>query len=201
MKDLNEDFVKDMPGEKEQSPIITSVGKESPYDPLRGGDENPEVIERDPEMKISEHITYREATESFTAERLDVKNEPTDEQLEVMKVTAKKVFEPVRRFWKVPIWITSFFRTAEVNAGIPGSKGSQHMDGEAIDMDAQVYGHISNRQIFEYIRDNCIFDQLIWEEGTDEEPAWVHVSYRAGNNGMEVLRKTRKKGKVKYVRL
>lgn len=164
-------------------------------------DKKQETQERDQEMKISEHITYREATQSETAEKLGVKNDPTDEILEVMKVTAAKVFEPVRKFWKYPISVTSFFRSEEVNIGLKGAKTSQHMKGEAMDLDAQVYGGVSNRKIFEYIRDNMTFDQLIWEEGNDDEPAWVHVSYKANANRMEVLRKYSKKGKVKYVRL
>lgn len=156
--------------------------------------------EKKPE-NISDHITYQEATESETADQLGVKNDPPEEILQVMKVTAAKVFEPLRRFWRCPIWVSSFYRSAEVNRALKGAKNSQHMSGEAMDIDAQVYGMISNRQVFEYLRDNCMFDQLIWEEGTDDEPAWVHVSYKADHNRMEVLRKIRVKGKAKYVRL
>jgi hypothetical protein len=154
-----------------------------------------EVIpDRDPEMQISEHISYREATESETADKLGVKNDPPDEILEVMKVTAAKMFEPLRRFWKCMIAITSFYRSPEVNAAlskdktVKASKNSQHMSGEAMDIDAQVYGNISNRQVFEYLRDNTIFDQLIWERGDDNEPDWVHVSYKQGANRMQVRR-------------
>lgn len=158
-------------------------------------------------VRISEHISYEEATESATAERLGIKNEPSDEILQVMAVTARKVFEPVRRFWKCPIWVASFFRCEEVNEelsrdpAVRASVKSQHILGEAIDIDAQVYGNISNRQVFEFIRDNTSFDQLIWEEGNDKEPDWVHVSYRANANRMEVLRKYKVKGRVKYKRL
>jgi hypothetical protein len=155
----------------------------------------------DPGVKISDHITYGEATESATAERLGIENNPSDEILGVMKMTARKVFEPVRRFWKTRIWVSSFFRTPEVNEALGGSEMSQHTTGEAIDMDAQVYGVISNRQIFEYIRDNLTFDQLIWEEGNDNEPGWVHASYRANANRMQVLRKIVKKGKAIYISL
>lgn len=151
----------------------------------------------DRETKISEHISYKEATGSETADELELDNTPTEEILEVMKVTAAKVFEPLRRFWKCPIFISSFYRSVEVNAvlvkdkKIRASKNSQHVNGEAMDIDAQVFGNISNRQVFEYLRDNCIFDQLVWEQGNDNEPEWVHVSYRAGANRMQVFRKRR----------
>jgi hypothetical protein len=157
----------------------------------------------DPRVQISDHITYKEATESETAEKLGIDNTPSDEILGVMKITALKVFEPIRRFWKCPIWISSFFRCPEVNEALgksplKASKNSQHMAGEAMDIDAQVLGNITNRQVFEYIRDNCRFDQLIWEEGDDNEPEWVHVSYKANANRMMVLRKYKIKGKISY---
>jgi hypothetical protein len=155
----------------------------------------------DLKVKISDHISYEEATESATAEKWGFENTPSDEVLEVMAVTAAKVFEPLRRFWKTPIWLSSFYRCPEVNKALKGAKDSQHMAGEAIDIDAQVYGVISNRQVFEYIRDNNTFDQLIWEEGDNNEPGWVHVSYRQNANRMEVLRKYNVKGKIKYVKL
>lgn len=161
-------------------------------------------VMEDLRVKISEHITYVEATESETAEKLGIDNTPSDEILAVMAVTAKKVFEPLRRFWKYPIWIDSFFRCPEVNEAlvkdkiVKASVKSQHMTGEAMDLNAQVLGYITNRQIFEYIRDNTSFDQLIWEEGDDNEPAWVHVSYRANANRMQKLRKFRVKNKIWY---
>lgn len=153
------------------------------------------------QLRISDHISYQEATESETAERLEINNEPSEEILEVMKVTARKLFEPVRRFWKTAIWISSFYRCPEVNEALGGAKDSQHCSGEAFDMDAHVYGVISNRQIFEYLRDNVTFDQLIWEQGTEEEPEWIHVSYRANANRMQVFRSVRNGKKVKYIRL
>ncbi len=57
--------------------------------------------EMEAKEKISEHITYEEATESQTAEDLGIDNTPSDEIIEVMKLTARKVFEPVRRFYQI----------------------------------------------------------------------------------------------------
>lgn len=155
--------------------------------------------------QISEHISYEEATRSHIAEKLGIDNTPPEEIVEVMKVTAAKIFEPLRRFWKTRIYVSRFYSAPAVQAFLTkqsqASAKSQHPLGEAMDLDAHVYGMISNRQIFEYIRDNCIFDQLIWEEGDSDEPAWVHVSYCASGNRMEVLRSIRNKKKVRYVRL
>ena len=158
--------------------------------------------------KISQHVPLWEAMGSSTAERLGIDNTPPDEIKEVMKVTANAVFEPVRNHFGVPIAITSFFRCEKLNAAlsknpkVQASKKSQHRLGEAMDIDAHPYGRVTNRQIFDYICENLEFDQLIWEEGTDEEPEWVHVSYvtpsEKRKNRKQVLRKFRKDGKTWY---
>ena len=124
--------------------------------------------------KISEHISYKEATVSPTSERLGIANTPDDATLKRMKLVAEKCFEPIRKWYGKPITITSFYRSAELNKAIGGSsKTSQHMVGEAIDFDANK----DNKTLFAWIRKNLEFDQLIWEYGDDNEPAWIHISY------------------------
>ena len=61
------------------------------------------------------------------------------------------------------------------------------MKGQALDLDADVYGRVTNAEIFKFIRDNLDFDQLIWEYGTDDNPSWVHVSFVEGKNRGRVL--------------
>ena len=139
-------------------------------------------------MDISPHISYEEATYSDTAKRLGIDNIPNFEQLCKMVIVATKVFEPLRNYFGVPIHISSFFRTIELNKAIGGSKTSQHVLGEAIDIDADKYGKITNKQIFNFIKDNLEFDQLIWEFGTNDEPNWVHVSFKEGKNRHQVLK-------------
>lgn len=126
-------------------------------------------------MRISKHISYREAT--FTQTRLD--NVPNDVQLEAMKTIANRVFEPLRQaMGGVPIFISSFYRSEAVNKKIGGSKNSQHTFGEAMDLDADIFGGITNKDIFNYIKDNLEFDQLIAEDVKEDGTiGWVHVSY------------------------
>lgn len=126
-------------------------------------------------MRISKNISYKEAT--FTQTRLD--NVPNDVQLEAMKTIANRVFEPLRQaMGDVPIFISSFFRSKEVNEKIGGSKNSQHTFGEAQDLDADILGKITNKDIFNYIKDNLEFDQLIAEDVKEDGTiGWVHVSY------------------------
>lgn len=150
-------------------------------------------------IDISDHVTYKEATKSNTALKNGIDNTPNTTQLNAMRRVAKNVFDPMRKHFNVKIGVSSFFRSKELNKKIGGASKSDHMDGEAMDIDADIYGGVTNRQIFDYIKDNLEFDKLIWEFGSDEEPAWVHVSYVEGNNRKMVMQAIRKDGKTSYV--
>jgi hypothetical protein len=125
---------------------------------------------------ISEHVTYKEGVYSNTATRLGLKNEPTEAHLSNMELLSEKVFEPLRMHVNGPIKINSFYRGPELNKAIGGSSKSQHCNGQAMDID-DTYGYMSNADMYEYIKKNLSFDQMIWEFGTDANPDWVHVSY------------------------
>ena len=90
------------------------------------------------------------------------------------------------------------FRCEELNSAIGGSSRSQHMEGRAMDLD-DTFGHKTNAEMFEYIRKNLSFDQLIWEFGDDNNPAWVHVSYISKDeNRGRVMRAEKINGKTQY---
>ncbi len=145
------------------------------------------------QRKISKHITYAEATKSWVAENYCKQNTPNGKELEAMQSVAERIFEPLREHFGCPIAVTSFFRQKTLNALVGGSSNSQHTKGEALDLDADIYGGLTNADIFHYIRSNLDFDQLIWEFGDDEKPAWVHVSYKKSGNRRQILR-SRKNG-------
>lgn len=147
------------------------------------------------DTNISEHITYAEATVSNKAKQLGISNTPNERELRAMKLLAEKVFEPLRKWYGKPIQVTSFFRSAKINKAIGGSATSQHSLGQAIDIDTVS----DNKKLFDYIKDNLPFDQLIWEYGTDANPDWIHVSYSEVRNRKQVLRATRNGGKTVYL--
>jgi hypothetical protein len=150
-------------------------------------------------MNLSYHLTLEEATKSATAIRKGIYNLPVDEHLAALVNTANKIFEPIRNHFNVPIGVSSGYRSKDLNEAIGGSKTSQHCKGEALDIDADMYGSITNKQIFDFIRDNLDFDQLIYEFGTDIEPNWVHVSIKQfGDQRKQILRASRVGGKVHY---
>ena len=148
--------------------------------------------------KISENITFKEATKSNTALRLNLNNIPDAYQITNMVGVAKNVFEPLREYVGGAIKINSMFRSEELNTAIGGSSRSQHIEGRALDLD-DIYGHKTNLQMFNYIKDNLSFDQLIYEFGDDNNPAWIHVSYvsKEENRG-RCLRAEKVNGRTSY---
>jgi hypothetical protein len=123
---------------------------------------------------------------------------PTPEHIENFKKLAENVFQPIREHFGVPIHISSGYRSYALNKAVGGSASSQHCSGEAIDIDMDGTS-ITNKQIFEFVRDNVNFDQMIWEFGTDANPDWVHVSYEStGKQRKQILKATKTASGTKY---
>jgi len=150
---------------------------------------------------ISAHLSLEECIKSTTASRLGINNMPPQSVINTLKIAAEKVFEPVRLHFGVPIFVSSAYRSPELNKAIGGSSTSQHMHGEAFDLDMDGKStKVTNAAIFHYIRDNLVFDQLIWEFGNDTNPDWVHVSYETtGAQRKQILKAKRVNGKTSYV--
>jgi D-alanyl-D-alanine dipeptidase len=149
-------------------------------------------------MQLSKHLSLAEVTRSDSAKRNGISNEPTPAHLENFKLLAEKVFEPIREHFKVPIHISSGYRSAALNKAIGGALSSQHCSGEAIDIDMDGTS-ITNKQIFDFIKQHLNFDQLIWEFGTNSNPDWVHVSYEStGKQRKQVLKAIKQGGKTVY---
>jgi|TARA_R100001129_G_scaffold108018_1_gene73995 hypothetical protein len=148
---------------------------------------------------ISKHISWHEGTYSRTGERRDLDNTPNEEQLKCMKEVAENLFEPLREWVGGPIKINSFFRGEPVNTAIGGSRKSQHMKGQAIDID-DTFRHKTNAEMYYYIKDNLDFDQMIWEFGDDKNPNWLHiswVSHRPNRKKLTIAKKVN--GRTKYI--
>ena len=148
---------------------------------------------------ISKYISYREGVYSRTATRLNINNEPNNQQMDNMSLIAEEVFEPLRMWVGGPIKINSFFRSPELNKAIGGSTKSQHCHGQAIDLD-DTFGRATNAEMFEFIKKHLDFDQMIWEFGNNDNPNWVHVSYVSEEkNRNRCLKAYKEKGKTKYM--
>ena len=142
-------------------------------------------------MNLSAHVTLAEFENSPTATTHGINNKMSESQIASAKLLCENVFEPLRIYLNTPIKINSGYRSAQLNKMIKGSLTSQHCKAEALDL------HIGAKG-FNFIKDKLEFDQLIWEFGNDEQPSWVHVSYKKGRNRKQVLKATKQNGKTKY---
>ena len=145
-------------------------------------------------MKITAHFDLSEFTRSESAKREGLDNTPTPEHLENIKILCEKVLEPIRaRFG--PINISSGYRGKMLNHFIGGAVNSDHCVGRAADIDMDDTGAgVTNTDIFNYIKDNLDYDQLINEHNY----SWVHVGYRLGANRKQTLDAVKEKGKTVY---
>ena len=143
-------------------------------------------------MRLSENFTLEELTATGTG----LSNVPPPDARAALKELVDNVLQPARDAIGLPVTVTSGYRSPAVNQAVGGASGSQHMRGEAADLQCA-----DNRRLFEAIRGGLLFDQLIWEHGTDESPAWVHVSYKTQGNRKEVLRTVDRDGVTVYARM
>ena len=151
-------------------------------------------------MKLSKYVSLAEVTRSDTAKRKGIDNSPTAEHLENLKVISEEVFDKVREYFGVPIFVSSGYRSAALNKAIGGSSTSDHNLGRALDLDQDGHGNgVRNIDVLNYIINNLEFDQCIAEfPRANGDPEWVHVGYRKGANRKQILVAYKEGGKTKY---
>lgn len=130
-----------------------------------------------------------ELVRSDRATRWGIANTPTLGAKANLAALAHNVLQPLRDAMGGPIKVTSGYRSPLLNRKTPGSSvTSQHSLGEAVDIVSA--GGFTNAAMFDFIRKNLPFDQMIWEYGDKKEPRWVHVSWRSTKRRGMVLRTT-----------
>ena len=128
------------------------------------------------------HFTIAELCRSTTADRLGINNRCHTEHVTNLTLLVNNVLDPLREWYGHPITINSGFRCPELNKAVRGSATSQHMTGEAADIDTG--DRQQNKLLFEHIRQHLPFDQLIDESNF----SWVHVSFKAKGYRAQVLK-------------
>ncbi len=136
--------------------------------------------------RLSEHFSLEEFTKSQSASRLRIDNTPPEDVIKNLTNLCIHVLEKVRLNYGRPVIVNSGYRSPALNKVIGGSRNSQHMSGQAADI--EVPG-IDNRFLFNWIKDNLQFDQLILEFYKPGIPdsGWVHVSWNSNTNRRQIL--------------
>lgn len=128
------------------------------------------------------YFTIDELCRSQTAVEKGISNTPTDDIIDSLSDLVENVLDPARERLGVRIVVNSGYRCLELNKAVKGAANSQHTKGEAADLTTG--NKAENKRLFEIIRDNLQFDQLI----NEHDFSWVHVSFRKGSNRKQLLK-------------
>jgi hypothetical protein len=124
------------------------------------------------------HFTLKELTVTGTG----MPNVPGSEEEKNLTNLVDKLLDPVREQWGKPIRVNSGFRSISVNSAVGGAATSQHLKGEAADINTG--SEEDNKKLFDMIAAGYTFDQLIDESNF----TWLHVSLkRNGVNRRQIL--------------
>ena len=151
-------------------------------------------------MKLSKNFSLSEMTKSQTAIRMGLANNPSEAQVENLRILCERVLQPVRDHFGKVVTVSSGYRDIVLSRKLGSSDKSQHCKGQAADV--EIFS-IPNNELSDWIKENLMFDQLILEyfninEGVNS--GWVHVSYNPtiSLNRKEYLMAIKKNGKTEY---
>ena len=127
-------------------------------------------------MQLSKNFSLAEMTKSQTATRMGMDNNPSEDEVENLRLLCERVLQPVRDHFNHVVSISSGYRSPQLCQAIGSSMDSQHAKGMAADF--EIYG-TPNNEIFNWIKGNLLYDQMILEFWNEDEPnsGWLHVSY------------------------
>jgi hypothetical protein len=139
---------------------------------------------------LSSNFSLKELTQSQTALRNGIDNEPNNAQIYNLKLLCGEILQPLRDYYEAPIKITSGFRSAELCEKIGSSKSSQNTCNSGAAVDFEIPGY-DNKEVASHIKNNFDFDQLILEyyDESDINSGWIHCSYKSGEGRKESLTK------------
>lgn len=125
-------------------------------------------------IRLSQNFYLSEFTKSQTALRLGINNTPNQTVINNLRLLCEKVLQPIRDHWKMPVVISSGYRSPAVNKAVGGAVRSQHLTGQAADFEIP---SIDNYTLAKWIEQYLNYDQLILEFYTGGNSGWIHVGY------------------------
>lgn len=146
---------------------------------------------------MGQGLTANFTLAELTKTRFDLDNTPSTQVVENLRTLCEKVLQPLRDAVG-PVTVTSGYRSKLVNEAANGARNSDHLYGYAADLQSPDGDH---RKIYDWLKSNAMFTQLIYEFGNDKQPQWVHVSYNPKDLKREILRARNVGKRVTYSRL
>lgn len=161
--------------------------------------------------QLSKNFTLAEMIEAGSARRLGLDDQfhPSNDIIVNLTKLCCNVLQPLKNHFvakypgkQVFIHIDSGYRSPRVNKAVGGAKNSDHLYGYASDTVLIVDGQRRNQELFDAVLELKLpFRQMIDEFGTEDEPAWVHISYNDKDLKHECLRARKVNGKTVYTKI
>lgn len=130
------------------------------------------------------HFKFIEMVRSSKADEFNIDNWPKDADIMDNIIFTMECLDQIREEYGLPLSVSSGYRCKELNNKLNGSKTSQHMKGQAADINL---GSVEkNRAFFDWCCaniKNLPIDQLIDES----DYSWVHISFTKENQRHQVL--------------
>ena len=149
-------------------------------------------------MQLTANFSLHEMCKSDTAIRMGYDNVPDEEATENLRLLCEKVLQPIRDHYGKGVKVNSGFRSIETNQATGGSSKSDHVRGQAADIEIP---SVPNAELAQWIMYNLDYTQLILEFYTQGIPdsGWVHVSYDPNNLKKQELTAVKVAGKTQYL--
>jgi zinc D-Ala-D-Ala carboxypeptidase len=147
-------------------------------------------------MQLTKHFSLSELASSPTAQKHGINNTPNDAIIDNLIIVCEGL-EVIRKEAGLPIVITSGYRSKELNRhpDIKGSATSQHIDGQAADINIP---GMTVENLYQLIKRLVREGKLNVDQCIQEFDRWVHCSFVYKGNKNEFLRAVKSKGKTIY---
>ena len=130
------------------------------------------------------YFTMNELTHSATAIRKGIDNTPDNTAKANLTALVANILDPLREAYGKPIVVSSGYRCAKLNRAVGGVARSQHITGQAADIQSVSKSKADHKKLFELVqRLRLPYDQLIDEY----DYKWVHISFNTNGNRRQVL--------------
>lgn len=130
------------------------------------------------------YFTMDELAHSATAIRKGIDNTPDSKVKANLTALVANILDPLREAYGKPIVVSSGYRCAKLNRAVGGVARSQHLSGQAADLQSAGKSRSEHKKLFDLARKlNLPYDQLIDEH----DYKWVHISFNPKGNRRQVL--------------